>query len=54
MSEIKAGSTVQLKSGGPSMTVRWVEGEEAFCEWFDAKNEVKERKFLVTSLELVD
>jgi len=41
MSEIKTGSVVQLKSGGPTMTVAWVEnaGKQysenvACCAWF--------------------
>jgi uncharacterized protein YodC (DUF2158 family) len=37
--EINAGSVVRLKSGGPSMTVKWAGdsrmGEHgAYCEWF--------------------
>jgi uncharacterized protein YodC (DUF2158 family) len=36
--EIKAGSVVQLKSGGPLMTVDAVEDEygvvKAWCDWF--------------------
>lgn len=35
--EIKAGSVVQLKSGGPLMTASWVQNShvtEAYCEWF--------------------
>ena len=36
--EIKAGSVVQLKSGGPMMTATWVSEElgtwSAYCEWF--------------------
>ena len=36
--DIKAGNVVQLKSGGPAMTVRWIgdEYDEAVvvCDWF--------------------
>lgn len=62
MSEaIKEGSIVQLKSGGPAMTVRWV-GEElgthsANCDWFiqDKAPWKKENDtFPLTSLRLVE
>lgn len=32
---LKAGKVVQLKSGGPIMTISWVDGASAYCEWFD-------------------
>jgi uncharacterized protein YodC (DUF2158 family) len=37
---MNAGDLVQLKSGGPTMTIRWIEDGEAFCEWFDGKKVV--------------
>lgn len=43
--EIKAGDVVVLKSSGPLMTVAWVRGDEAKCEWFDAKNEPQARVY---------
>ncbi len=39
MSDISEGSVVQLKSGGPAMTVRWVEDGEAYCQWFSKDEE---------------
>ena len=48
---IGAGSGVALKSGGPEMTVRWVEDEEACCEWFDKDNELKSSTFVLSSLD---
>lgn len=30
----KAGDTVKLKSGGPSMTIAEIEGNQAQCVWF--------------------
>lgn len=32
--ELKVGSVVRLKSGGPRMTVEAVEDGEVHCEWF--------------------
>jgi uncharacterized protein YodC (DUF2158 family) len=34
-----AGELVQLKSGGPVMTIDWIEGDQATCSWFDGKEE---------------
>lgn len=45
----KAGDIVKLKSGGPIMTIAWIEDTEAYCEWFDEKK-VEGRRFLLTSL----
>jgi len=56
MAEIKAGDVVQLKSGGPEMTVNFVEndggGEVAACSWF-IKDKRQDGRFAVTSLKLV-
>lgn len=46
---IKAGDTVRLKSGGPEMTVEWVDQHEAYCVWFSGP-EPKGQKFTITSL----
>lgn len=32
----KTGNIVRLKSGGPAMTVRFVESKGVYCEWFDS------------------
>jgi uncharacterized protein YodC (DUF2158 family) len=50
--EIKAGDVVQLKSGGPHMTVRWIEDDEAYCEWFD-KTVNKGSKFALVQLSKI-
>jgi|ThiBiot_500_biof_2_1041547.scaffolds.fasta_scaffold06636_3 uncharacterized protein YodC (DUF2158 family) len=34
------------------MTVRWVEDDEAYCEWFD-KNENKGANFRVNQLTVI-
>lgn len=62
--EIKAGSIVQLKSGGPTMTVNWVEGAGedyvvacAYCEWFvqdKAPWKIEGKTFPITSLKLLE
>jgi uncharacterized protein YodC (DUF2158 family) len=54
--EFKAGDIVELKSGGPSMTIQKVEqnsGEmTAWCQWFDGKAPMSGR-FNLTSLRHV-
>jgi uncharacterized protein YodC (DUF2158 family) len=35
MNNLKPGDVVQLKSGGPIMTIRNIDGEWAQCDWFD-------------------
>ena len=50
MSEVQRGDLVRLKSGGPRMTVKFVEREEAACSWFDGLK-VVEHRFDVESLE---
>lgn len=58
---LKAGSIVQLKSGGPTMTVSWVEDQlgtlSAYCEWF-VQDKAPWKKdgavFPLTSLRLLE
>ena len=56
MAGIKKGDVVQLKSGGPDMTVNFVESssgvEEAACTWF-FKNKKESGRFPVETLKLV-
>ena len=51
--EIKAGDIVTLKSGGPKMTVAWVDDGQANCEWFDTKPETQSKIFDLNVLALV-
>lgn len=55
MSEFKEGDTVQLKSGGPIMTVQSKQGDGTYwCIWFnstkDGHHEVKGDAFRGTML----
>lgn len=34
---LKAGDVVQLKSGGPQMTIHAINNDVATCVWFEAK-----------------
>jgi len=49
-----SGSLVQLKSGGPVMTVAWVDEGKAYCNWFDDKNELQGSQFVLPHLVLVN
>jgi uncharacterized protein YodC (DUF2158 family) len=55
---LNAGDVVQLKSGGPWMTVqrtydsREIGALKAVCEWFIEGGTPKEQAFAVTSLQL--
>jgi uncharacterized protein YodC (DUF2158 family) len=50
--DIKEGDKVQLKSGGPSMTVEWIERQIATCAWFE-KERLEQHSFALESLERV-
>ena len=43
------GDVVQLKSGGPSMTVAEVDGTDIWCVWFD-KTDQKGANFTAATL----
>lgn len=36
---MESGSLVMLKSGGPIMTVRYIDNNEITCEWFNHKKD---------------
>ena len=50
MATLKSGDVVRLKSGGSLMTIKVIELDEAYCEWF-AKEEVKGASFAISQLE---
>ncbi|MEL7032804.1 MAG: DUF2158 domain-containing protein [Pseudomonadota bacterium] len=52
--EFKIGDVVQLKSGGPKMTVAAVKQDRAICVWFNGQNALHEEKsaeFLLATLK---
>lgn len=54
--EFKNGDIVELKSGGPKMTIASVKQERAICMWFNQREDVHEEKtgeFLLVTLQKV-
>jgi uncharacterized protein YodC (DUF2158 family) len=55
--QFQEGDVVQLKSGGPKMTINkiedWDGGRRAWCKWFQGTDS-KEDVFPVSSLKLPD
>ena len=53
--DFKPGDEVQLKSGGPVMTIEKFintdDGEKAVCDWFDKSEKPQSRSFPLHSLE---
>jgi uncharacterized protein YodC (DUF2158 family) len=50
---LKAGDVVELKSGGPTMTIEWIDNRGAMCLWFDG-SDAKQKLFSVASLVKAD
>lgn len=44
------GDIVRVKSGGPAMTIQWVDGKSAFCIWYDG-NTHQEASIALSALE---
>ena len=55
MADINVGDVVQLKSGGPPMTVTEIgeNNNEVYCEWFDKKGEPQGRHFMIEALKVI-
>lgn len=49
---MQPGDVVQLKSGGPLMTIRWIEEDEAYCEWFDNQKNLGNKFALVQLIKV--
>jgi uncharacterized protein YodC (DUF2158 family) len=47
---IQAGDRVQLKSGGPVMTVSDVENQGVWCQWFDNHQTLQSGSFNIHML----
>ena len=43
--QFEVGDTVQLKSGGPIMTVEALMGVDIFCTWFDEQKQLQREEF---------
>ena len=51
---LKIGDVVELRSGGPKMTVAAVKADRAFCVWFNRRDHYHEEKrgeFLIETLQ---
>lgn len=48
---MQPGDQVQLKSGGPIMTVESVSGVNVACIWFDTTSQPQTRMFVAATLE---
>lgn len=56
MTDIKAGSIVKLKSGGPTMTSEEDPDQEGRvnCQWFNASKKLEVHRFPLSSLVIVE
>jgi uncharacterized protein YodC (DUF2158 family) len=50
---LKVGDTVRLRTGGPKMTIVRIQGDRAWCDWYDHAKLLKEA-FLIILLERAD
>ena len=51
---LEEGDLVQLKSGGPVMSLQMLTPERAMCMWFDEEGKLHERSFPLNVLHKVD
>lgn len=49
---MKVGDVVKLKSGGPAMTITFIDGENLVCEWFE-RDTNKRASFHINALQQI-
>lgn len=52
--DLKVGDIVELKSGGPKMTIAALKQDRAYCVWFNQRDQFHEEKsgeFLIATLK---
>lgn len=55
MDNLQVGDVVQLKSGGPAMTIQQVHSDRSvFCQWFDKEGALKQGSFQPQQLQKVE
>jgi uncharacterized protein YodC (DUF2158 family) len=50
MDRFSEGDIVQLKSGGPDMTIKKINVDSVLCVWFDKDNVHQKEYFNISSL----
>jgi len=52
MENLQAGDVVQMKSGGPTMTINAINNDRSvFCQWFDKDGALKTGSFQAAQLK---
>ena len=51
---MKVGDVVQLKSGGPPMTISEIEDDYIVCNWFNKHGKLESNSFGRLELKIVD
>ena len=56
MDNLQPGDLVQLKSGGPTMTVDYIDNDvsAAYCVWFDESQARQRARFNLATLKKVE
>lgn len=52
--KFKEGDIVCLKSGGPEMTVKSIDGGVIYCVWFDNQDKLHHESFFDNTIELAE